>query len=101
MKTMLVIEVDELIRVIENAVEVAVVKAIKRLQSNQQKEQSKYYDTKELCALLKIDRITVWSWEKKGILKPTMAGRRKLYDRAEIDAALSQGKLGRYCHKKE
>jgi len=90
---LLVIEADELSAIVESAV----VKAMKGMQPNQSKEQSKYYDTNELCALLKIDRITVWSWEKKGILKPTRAGRRKLYDRAEIDAALSQGKLGKYC----
>lgn len=90
---LLVIEADDFSAIVESAV----VRAMKGLLSNQPKEQSKYYDTNELCALLKIDRITVWSWEKKGILKPIRAGRRKLYDRAEIDSALSQGKLGKYC----
>ena len=41
----------------------------------------------EVCTRLKISRVTLWSWSKKGITKPiTIGGNLKRYKAADIAA---------------
>ncbi len=41
--------------------------------------------TDEVCDLLSISRVTVWHWEKKGLLKSVRLGNLKRFRRADID----------------
>ncbi len=42
-------------------------------------------DTKEVCERLKISRVTLWSYEKKKLLRPIRIGRNKRFWQSEID----------------
>ncbi len=57
---------------------------------NRQDEQIQLLTTQEVCDILKISRVTVWNYEKKGILRPTWLGTRKRYRRGDILAICKQ-----------
>lgn len=46
--------------------------------------------TDEVCDLLSISRVTVWHWEKKGILRSIRLGNLKRFRRADIDDLINQ-----------
>lgn len=43
-------------------------------------------DTKEVCKRLKVSRVTVWSYEKKKLLRPIRIGKNKRYWQSEIES---------------
>ena len=45
--------------------------------------------TDEVCDLLSISRVTVWHWDKKGLLKSVRLGNLKRFRRADIDALIN------------
>lgn len=51
----------------------------------EQDTETELLTTDEVCDLLSISRVTVWHWEKKGILRSTRLGNLKRFRRADID----------------
>ena len=49
----------------------------------------KYLTTNQVCELLSISRITLWSWDKKGITRPHRIGNLKRYKLSDIEALLT------------
>ena len=96
-KEMVLIEVSELDKIVRSAVR----DEMSRTTDNCQSEtcDNGYYNTNELAELLSIDRTTIWTWEKKGLLKCKRVGRRKLYSKREINDLINNGKLSRYCRE--
>ena len=95
-ENMVITNLSDLDRIIRNAVreEIARFQGEAKAGSPHTPE---YYNTNELAELLSIDRTTIWTWEKKGLLKCKRVGRRKLYSRKEINDLINSGKLSRYC----
>ncbi len=50
----------------------------------------KLLTSKDVCARLKISRVTLWSWEKKGILFPIRIGNMKRYKLSDIESISKQ-----------
>ena len=46
----------------------------------------RYYTTEEVMAIFHITKRTIYRWRDAGKINPVKAGRRLLFDRAEIDA---------------
>ena len=44
----------------------------------------------ETAEFLKVSRVTLWSWAKKGILKPLKIGHKLLYKKSDILAAMER-----------
>lgn len=44
----------------------------------------KYLTASELAAKLKVNRTTIWRWEKQGLIKPTKIGKTKRFSETEI-----------------
>lgn len=47
-----------------------------------------YLTAEELTKILKVSLVTIWSWDKKGILKPLRIGNQKRYRRSDIEKFL-------------
>ena len=94
-ENMVITNLSDLDRIIRNAVreEIARFQGEAKAGSPHNPE---YYNTNELAELLSIDRTTIWTWEKKGLLKCKRVGRRKLYSRKEINDLINSGKRSRY-----
>lgn len=45
-----------------------------------------FYTAKETAERLRISKVTLWRYEKDGILKARRVGRRVLYDRESVDS---------------
>lgn len=52
-----------------------------------------YYTLEELCDLLSVTPQTVHSFEKKSLIVPKRVGRKKLYQRREINSLINDNKL--------
>lgn len=52
------------------------------------KNMDEYLTTKEVMALLRVSRITIWRWVKDGILKQTKVGGKLLYPKSELNKML-------------
>ena len=50
------------------------------------KVQERYLTTEQVCELLSITRVTLWSWDKKGITQPIKIGNLKRYKLSDIEA---------------
>ncbi len=48
--------------------------------------------TDEVCKLLSVCRVTLWHWEKKGLLKSVRLGNLKRFRRADIDDLINTKK---------
>lgn len=46
----------------------------------------KYLTVEQLCELLNVSRVTLWNWEKSGILKSFRIGNLKRFKLSEIEA---------------
>ncbi len=53
------------------------------------------YTSKELQALFNISTTTVWTYERKGILKPVILNRKKTYLGADIAALIESKQLNK------
>lgn len=58
-----------------------------------------YLTREEVMEMLKISNGTFYNFIKAGKLRPVMVGDQKRFIRAEIDEAVSAGRLGKYIHK--
>lgn len=64
----------------EQVLTLAQIVADKVLEAQKQKdEQSKYMTVKEACEFFKIDRTSLWRWERDGYIKTAMIGHKKFY----------------------
>ncbi len=50
------------------------------------KPQERYLTTDQVCELLSITRVTLWSWDRKGVTNPLRVGNLKRYRLSDIDA---------------
>ena len=46
----------------------------------------KYLTTEEVCESLKVSRVTLWNWQKNGILKSIRIGNLKRYRLSDIES---------------
>ncbi len=44
-----------------------------------------YLTTNQVCQLLKVSRVTLWSWNKKGVLVPVRIGNLLRYRKEDIE----------------
>ncbi len=51
----------------------------------------KYITVAEAAKLLKVTKVCIYNWARKGIIKPLKAGNRTLFSKAEIEAKLEKG----------
>jgi hypothetical protein len=51
----------------------------------------KYLTTDQVCELLSVSRVSLWSWDKKGITKPIRFGNVKRYRLSDIEALGNEG----------
>jgi hypothetical protein len=84
------IEIETLKKVVNEAVADAISK------QPQTDEEPKYLTRSELANQLRVTLVTLWNWQKKGLLTPRKIGNRILYDEAEVNQALATGKLLKY-----
>ncbi len=92
--TMLPITIDDLRAMIR----LAVAEALEEKLGSQEKKDTaeEYISREEAAALLRVSLLTLRNYAKRGVLKPRQIGRRVLYSRRDIDAALSgEKKAGR------
>ncbi len=61
--------------------------------SNRKKDET-LLSASQASALLNVNRSTLWSWEKKGYLKPVRIGRKVRYPKYMIDAMRGGGEHG-------
>ena len=48
------------------------------------KVQERFFTTDQVCEILSISRVTLWSWDKKGITRPIKIGNLKRYRLSDI-----------------
>ena len=82
----------DLIRFAERLIDDTNKVAEKHLKS--QPEPEKYLTRKDVAELLKVSLVTLYNWNKKGILKTTRIGNKVRYTRSSIDEALGQKEVG-------
>ncbi|MCE7064024.1 AlpA family transcriptional regulator [Dyadobacter sp. CY326] len=80
------IDPEKLIGSISDRVTANVIKALVRL-IPPTTDPEQYIDTKRVSALLGVSSVTIWDWEKKGILKSYRIGNLKRFKLSEIMAA--------------
>ncbi len=51
------------------------------------------YTAKDLQDIFCISTTTLWNWQNKGILKPVIVNRKKVYLKEDIEALIQQKKL--------
>lgn len=78
----LIVQIDE--KQIRAIVKEAVTEALHATQAQ-------YFTKKEAADFLKISPVTLWSYERRGLLTPVRVGGRDKYTRGELDR-FSQGK---------
>ena len=49
-------------------------------------KQDKYLTADQVCELLSISRVSLWTWDKKGITSPVRIGNLKRYRLSDIEA---------------
>jgi len=47
-----------------------------------------YLTTDEVAGLLKVSKVTLWHWRKKGVIKPRHVGNIKRYLKSEVEKLL-------------
>jgi hypothetical protein len=86
------IEIETLKKVVNEAVADAISK------HQPKTDEPQYITRNELATQLRVTLVTLWNWQKKGLLTPHKIGNRILYDEAEVNQALATGKLVKYGH---
>jgi predicted DNA-binding transcriptional regulator AlpA len=80
--TLLVINADDLKVYSENLINETMAKL-------SSKEEDVFLTAVEASEKLKVNRVTLWSWEKKGYLKPTRIGAKVRYKLSDINRLLN------------
>jgi len=63
----------------------AIEKTLKELAAVKPEPQMKYLTIDQVAELLSVTRVTLWQWERKGILKPGRFGNLKRYKVSDIE----------------
>ena len=53
-------------------------------------KEEEYLTASELSEILKVSLVTLWSWDKKGIIKPLRIGNQKRYRKSDIEKFLQE-----------
>jgi hypothetical protein len=86
------IEIETLKKVVNEAVADAISK------HQPKTDEPQYITRNELASQLHVTLVTLWGWDKKGLLTPHKIGNRVLYEKSEIEKSLATGKLVKYGH---
>lgn len=87
------IEIETLKKVVNEAVADAISKHQPKTD-----EEPKYLTRSELASQLHVTLVTLWGWDKKGLLVSHKIGNRVLYEKSEVEKSLATGKLVKYGH---
>jgi hypothetical protein len=82
---------------LKKVVNEAVAEAISK-QQQKTEEEPQYLTRNEIASMFRVTLVTLWGWNKKGLLRPHKIGNRVLYEKTEVEKALSTGKLVKYGH---
>lgn len=63
------------------------VKKLSQIKTDTAEAQDRYIDTKDVCDLYDVSTVTVWEWEKKGLIKSYRIGNLKRFKLSEIMAS--------------
>lgn len=63
------------------------VKKFSQIKTETAESPDRYIDTKEVCDLYDVSTVTVWEWEKKGLIKSYRIGNLKRFKLSEIMAS--------------
>jgi predicted DNA-binding transcriptional regulator AlpA len=63
------------------------VKKFSQIKTETAEAPDRYIDTKEVCDLYDVSTVTVWEWEKKGLIKSYRIGNLKRFLLSEIMAS--------------
>lgn len=74
---------EELQAIADNAAEKA--RRAVEAEYSKRKEQETYYTKNQVCKLLSVTPPTLWSWDKKGVLKAIRVGGLLRYKKSDID----------------
>lgn len=87
-----VIEIETLKKIVGEAVADAISK------HQPKTDEPQYITRNELANQLRVTLVTLWGWDKKGLLIPHKIGNRVLYEKTEVEKSLATGKLSKYGH---
>lgn len=57
-----------------------------------EKDDEKYLTTPQVSDLLKVNKATLWRWNKSDYLKPVEIGGKRLYKQSDIDKLMGGGR---------
>lgn len=77
-------ELDAKLQALKNEI----ISAITSEPKPEDSKERDFYTTSEIRRLLNISNTTIWHWERKGLLKPVIIGRKKIYNKAEVGELL-------------
>lgn len=63
----------------------ALISQLIRMPKPEPKVQERFFTADQVCEILSISRVTLWSWDKKGIIRPIKIGNLKRYKLSDID----------------
>jgi excisionase family DNA binding protein len=89
---MVLVSAAELVELLYSAVDKAVSSKLAGLSLGGESIKGEYLDVKEVSTLLKVDKTTLWRWDRKGLLKRSRVGGRSLYSRADVEQFINEGK---------
>lgn len=73
--------IDQRLKMIESS-----ISQLAKLPKPETRLEEKYLTPDQVCDLLSISRVTLWSWDKKGVTNPLRIGNLKRYRLSDIDA---------------
>lgn len=63
------------------------VKKFSQIKTETAEAQDRYIDTKDVCDLYDVSTVTIWEWEKKGLVKSYRIGNCKRFLLSEVMAS--------------
>ena len=98
-KNMVITDLTDLDRIIRNAVREEIAR-FRGEEKGERIREPELYTAKDLQKIFKITSVTLWRWEKDGILKPTRVnGRTKYYNAETVQQLIDGGKVGKYVRQ--
>lgn len=65
-------------------------RAIEAEKAKESPKPEEYLTPEEVCKILQISNVTLWSWDKKHITRPLRIGNLKRYRRSDIEKFMTQ-----------
>lgn len=88
---------------IKAAIKEAVAEALAEEREKQleaKKHEETMLNSEDAKRMLNITDVTLWRWEKEGIVTFAKVGRKKLYNKADILNLIASGKVTKYSRSK-